>query len=368
MLFPLRQSNITGQQGASGIPLGGSVQFQITRDFFLDSLMIEVSGTVSTASTANQAADGLLGLVKNIQLQIADGQSNRTQTNVSGISAIQKGFTLCGAIDQATLNTFINTTPASGIIPTGAFLIRYPLFFKHPKISDPIGSAFMLPLPRYNANPVLTVQMATQGQIDQNGTPTFAIAAGVTVRILLNKRQVDNVAFPTIDHEFVEQTQVFAASGQQQLFEAQVPGSYFGIGMRGYTGAAPAQAWADPTGGGLVTLQILGNTLRGSRFTDIQWQNQLAMQDNWSAAIALSSTQANGLFKGLAFYNFLHDGFGLEVGELGSVLNANLLAGAGTRVQILTDIATGGNQISYFWDRVFGDLTPLQLQFNTSVG
>jgi hypothetical protein len=360
MLFPLRQSQITGQQGASGIPLGGSVQFQITRDFFLDSLMIEISGTV-TGAAATASADGILALVKNIQLQIADGSSNRTQTNVSGVSAIQKGFLLTGSIDQATLNAFLI---GAG---TGTFLIRYPLFFKHPKISDPIGSAFLLPLPRFNANPILTVQMATQGGIDQNtSSPTFAISGGITCRLLLNKRQVDNVAFPTIDHEFVEQTVIYAASGQQQLFEAQVPGSYFMMGMRGYTGAAPSQAWGDPTGGGNLTLQILGNTLRNERFTDVQWQNQIASQDNWS--VTTTRSQPAGLFPGLAMYNFLHDGFGLEVGELGSVLNANLLAGAGTRVQILTDIAAGGNQVTYFWDRVFGDLTPLQLQFNTSVG
>src|SRR5271154_4711454 len=104
MLFPLRQSNITGQNQAVPFP-GGQTSFQIPRDFFLDSLMIEISGTVSTAA-ATASADGILGVVKNIQLQIADGSSNRVHTNVSGVSAIQKAFLLTGSIDQSTLNAF----------------------------------------------------------------------------------------------------------------------------------------------------------------------------------------------------------------------------------------------------------------------
>jgi hypothetical protein len=364
MLFPLRQQQALPVGQATGIPLGGQAVFNLTRDFFLDSLMLEVSGTVTTPATT-ASADGILGLVKNVQLQIADGSSNRTQTNASGLSLIQKGFQLTGAIDQSTLTAMLVGTG------NGSFLLRIPLFFKSPKISDPIGSAFLLPLPRYNANPVLQVTFSGQSGVDQAVSPAFAISAGISARLLINKRQVDNVQFPTIDTEFVEQQVTYAASGQQQLFEAQVPGSYLFIGMRGYTGATPAQSWADPTDSGTapsgnVTLQILGNVLRNSRWSDIQYMNQLAAQDNWNAVATRSNP--NGLFTGLAFYNFLHDGFGLEVGELGSVVNTNLLAGAGTRLQILTDIATGGNIVTYFWDRVFGDLSPLQLQFGTSVG
>lgn len=363
MLFPLRQQILAP---VTGIALGGNTSFQITRDFFLDSIILEISGTI-TATAATVNADGLIGLVKNLQLAIADGSSNRNQTSVSGVSAVQKGFLMTGAIDQSTLNCIL---AANAGVATGAFLVRYPLFFKHPQLSDPIGSAFMLPLPRYNTNPVLTVQFASQADIDQNAAPTFAIAAGVTARLIINKRQVDNIQFPVWEHEFIEQSVAYPASGVNQLFEWQVPGSYFAFYMRSYAGAAAARAWVDPSTGltnPQFQLQLLGNTMRQSRYADLQYMNQLSTQDNWS--VITSRTATAGLFAGFAAYNFLHDGFGLEVGEVGSALNSNVLAGSGSRVQLLQDIGTGTNTvINYFWDRVFGDLSALKIQLNAGNG
>jgi hypothetical protein len=348
MLFPLRQQVL---DPITGIPLGGTASFEVTRDFFLDSLVVEISGTV-TGTTATAAADGILGLLKNITFNVADGASNRQQTNVSGVSAIQKGFLLTGSIDQSTLNGFLIGTG------TGTFKLRYPLFFKHPQLSDPVGSAFMLPLPRYNTNPVLKLSFATQTDMDTNVSPTFAIAAGITVRVLVNKRQVDNIQFPTWQTEFIENTQTYPASGANQAYEWQVPGTYFGFGLRDYTSAT---AWGDISQAGTpINLEFLGTTLRQSWFTDLQYMNQLASQDNWSATTVRSQT--NGLFPGLAWYNFLHDGFGLEVGEVGSSLNTNLLAGSGSRVRMLRSV-TGGAAVKsvYFWDRVFGDLSNLKI-------
>jgi len=353
MLFPLRKqiSNIL-----TGNALGSQISFPITRDFFLDSIILEISGTVTTAA-ATAGPDGILGLVQNLTLQIADGASNRNQTQVSGPSAIQKSFTLTGAIDQATLNAHLIG------MGTGTFLIRYPLFFKNPSLSDPVGSAFLLPLPRYNTNPVLTVTFGTQAQLDQNVSPTFAISAGISARVIFNKRQVDNIQFPTIESEFIENVVSYSASGAGQLYEMQVPGTYFMFGLRGYTGAAAAVAWADPTTtNGVLLMQILGNSLRQNLFRDLQFDNQMSSQDNWSATTTRSQT--NGLFNGVGIYNFLHDGFGLEVGEVGSSLNANLLAGSGSRVQLLQDIAgSATTRVAYFWDRVFGDLSSLKMQF-----
>jgi hypothetical protein len=351
MLFPLRQQILAASTGNA---LGSTVNFGITRDFFLDSLVVEISGTV-TGAAATIGPDTMLGLVQNLTLQIADGSSNRNHTQVMGPTAIQKAFTLTGAIDQSTLNGFLI---GGGV---GTFLLRFPLLFKNPSLSDPIGSAFLLPLPRYNTNPVLSVLLATQAQMDQNAAPTFAIAAGISVRLVINKRQVDNINFPTVMSEFIENSVSYPTTGPGQLYEMQVPGTYFMFGLRGYSGAAASVVWADPTSAnGQLVLQILGNTLRQCFFSDLQYQNQMSAQDNWS--VTSTRSQKNGLFPGVAIYNFLHDGFGLEVGEVGSSLNANVLAGSGSRVQLLQDITgSATTRIAYFWDRVFGDLSSLKL-------
>lgn len=349
MLFPKRQSI---SRVYAGNALASQIQFEITRDFFLESVYLEISGTV-TAAPQTASADGILGLVKRLQLGTADGASNRNQTDVSGVSAIQRSFYSVKGMDQSTLNAYL-------IGPgTGTFVIRYPLYFAEPRLMDPVASAFMLPIPRYNSNPVLTVQFASQADMDVGGAPTFAIAAGISARLVMNKRQVDNINLATWETEFIEASMLYPSTQPQATYQLQTPGSYFMFGIRGYTSNA---AWGDVSSpNGVTTLQLLGNNMRNSFFSDIMMENQLATQDNWSATTVRS--QRNGLFPALAIYDFLSDRWSGDAMETTSALNANVLAGSGSNIQYMQDVTGGPNvKNAFFWQRVFGDLSPLKMR------
>jgi hypothetical protein len=355
MLFPKRQSYVNNFQGT--VALGSSINLEITRDFFLDSLMIFIPITV-TVTPGDLTAGGLWNVVKNIQLLVADGQSNRQQTNVSGFGALRYAGKVLSGLDRQTLSANTAFIQSLDVSPTAAtYLLCYPLLFKHPQISDPIGSAFMLPLPRYNANPVLTIQFGALTDITTGGEDTVTIGNPF---VITNKRQVDVITFPTWQTELIENVQAYPNVGANQLYELQVPGSYTCLQIFGQNAAGVAQ---DLSGGLPFQLQYLGNTLRQFTYPNIKAEENYSQGNdgNFTNTVPVAATPQMGDFwPGLLHLDFLFDGFGMEVGELGSVLNANLLAGSGSRVQLISNLASSG-QYSYLWHRIFGDLTPLKL-------
>lgn len=355
MLFPKRQSWLNNYTGTAS--LSNSISFSITRDFFLDSLMLFIPITASvTASTLT--AGGLWNVVKTIQLQVADGQSNRLQTNISGFGALRYAGKVLNGLDYQTLSASTPFIKSTGVNPAAAtFTLCYPLLFKHPQISDPIGSAFMLPLPRYNANPVLTVQFGALTDMTSTGGDTVTIG---TPYLIANKRQVDVITFPTWQTELIEQVVTYSSTGANQTFELQVPGSYSAFQIFTQNSSGTAQ---DISGGVPYVLQYLGNTLRQFVYASVKAEENYSQGNdgNFQNTTPVAATpQLGDFWPGLLHLDFLHDGFGMEVGELGSVLNANLLAGSGSKVQLLSNIASTG-QASYVWNRIFGDLTPLKL-------
>jgi hypothetical protein len=178
---------------------------------------------------------------------------------------------------------------------------------------------------------------------------------------VLNKRLVDNISFPVLETEFVESVYPQAAAGSNILVELQVPGSYTAIDLTTFNAAGVA---ADISSGPF-TLQFLGNTLRQFNLRDIATEEQYSQGNDMYRSIA--SPHIQPYMPGYYHLDFLHDEFGLEVGELGSVLNSNLLAGSGSRVQLLLSLASTGN-LSVAWERIFGNLSPYTFNFNTAAG
>ena len=81
--------------------------------------------------------------------------------------------------------------------------------------------------------------------------------------------------------------------------------------------------------------------------------------------------QPNGIFvdpfPGYFHLDFLHDEYGMEVGELGSLLNVNVLAGSGALLEIIMQLGSTGT-VNFASERIFGDLSPYTFQFNTAAG
>lgn len=339
MLFPKRTDYT---KTISSITLGSTQTFELTREFAIESLVLKIVVTTSAVmATAN--ADGLARLLKRVQLQIADGSRTRNVVDVEGPSLLEYHRHAVGAVDSSTATAYV----ANG---TTTYTLFYPLHCAHPQIADPIGSTLLLPVYRYNNNPVLTLQFANQAEMDQNATPTFAISA-CTASVIVNRRDTTGVRdFRTFDWELAELSQNYPTTGNAQLYELQVPGSYTGLLMKAYTGATAAQARGDISNGEF-RLQALGNVLRRFRLADLEAENQ------WSMFRPTTPT-INGSY----YLDFLTDRAGEGVAELGSVLDANVIAQTGARLQLLQDL-TGNTaaKINYVTHRIFGVLDDLKL-------
>lgn len=339
MLFQKRTDYSPTQ---SGLALGQTITFPITREFHVESIWLQVVVTPSAAmATAN--ADALQNIVQRVQLQISDGARTRNVVDVSGPGLLEYAYEVSGGFDRNTSTNF-GTNPSSG-----AKTLYYPIYCSHPQLDDPVGSTFLLPFPRYNTNPVLQVTFATQTQMDTNATPTFAVSA-MTARIIVNRRQVNRANWPTLDWELAEISQSYPTTGNSQLYELQIPGSYTGILLRDYA-SLTSRAFIETTGGE-NKLQLLGTVIRRFECTDVQAENDVSARlfpATWNNPTAM------------AYLDFISDKTGESSPDLGSVLDANILAASGARLQLLQDI-TGGTNVrrSYVTHRVFGNLTALK--------
>jgi len=339
MLFPKRQDFTSTQ---TGLALGQTIRFELTREFHIEALYLMVVATPSAAmATAN--ADALQAIVNRVQVQVSDGAQNRNVVDVSGPALLELALQWQGGLDRDTA-TNLGTNPSSG-----AKTLVYPIWFAHPQLADPVGSVLLLPAPRFNSNPVVTVTFATQAQMDTNATPTFAVSA-LTARLVIIRRQVNRPKFPIFNTELAELEVSYATTGNAQLYELQIPGSYTGILLRDYTSATARGSIM--TTGGENRLQLLGTVIR-------RWDNRDLALENDTSLRLYPATWNN--ISGSFYLDFLTDKVGEVSGDLGSVLDANILQASGSRLQLLQDITGGANvKRKYVTHRIFGNLKDLK--------
>ncbi len=313
---------------------------------------------------------GLVDIVQRVQLQIADGSSNRSQTDATGGALVRRAATILSGLDTGTLTALGATLNALETTGTGdsagTYNLRIPVIFRHPQLSDPVASALLMPLPRFNTNPSLVITFGTKSNVILSGASGATITIGNPYLTVI-KRQVDTISFPTLDTEFREISTTYSSTGPNQLQNLDVPGSYTAID---YFCTNSSGVGADLSGGNTWNLQILSQVLRQFTLTDLKTVQSYSQGNDSYFSNAAAATPA-GFFKdflpGFFHQSFLHDGFGAEVGELGSVLNANVLAGSGTLVQVLQNLTSTGT-VSYAFERIYGDLTPYSFSFGTAAG
>jgi len=339
MLFPKRQDYTPTQTWV----LGQTVTFELTREFHIESIYLEVDMVDNVAAQTAQA-DGLTGIVQRVQVGVSDGAQNRNVVDITGAGLLELELNTVGTLDAATTTLFRANTATGGTI-------TYPIRFVHPQLTDPVGSVLLLPAPRFNSNPVVTVRFATQAQMDSGATPAFAVTTG-TVRLIIVRRQVTRSNFPTFNTELSELSTAYPTTGNAQLQELQIPGSYTGILIRDYA-SLTSRAFIE-TAGGENKLQLLGTVLRRFRCQDILRENQRSM-------VNLIGTGVPTILSGAAYLDFLSDKLGQGAGDLGSVLDANILQASGARVQLLQDI-TGRSNIkrNLVTHRIYGNLKALK--------
>jgi hypothetical protein len=338
MIFPKRQDFTPTQ---SSLALGQTIRFEVTREFHVECIMLVVGVTVSGVM-ATDNADSIQNIVNRVQVQVSDGARTRNVVDCSGAGLLELATQWQGGLDRNTAS-FIGTDAAS------AKVLVYPIWFAHPQLADPVGSALLLPVPRFNSNPIVSVTFSTQAQMDTHATPTFAVSA-LSAYCIIIRRQVNRPNFPTFDTELAELETSYPTTGNAQLYEIQIPGSYTGLLFRDYTSATARGSIQ--TAAGENRLQLLGTVLRRFRMEDLQYENDYSVN-------LYPATWNN--FAGSYYLDFLTDKVGEVAGDLGSVLDSNILVASGSRVQLLQDITGGANvKRKIVSHRIFGNLKDLK--------
>jgi hypothetical protein len=110
--------------------------------------------------------------------------------------------------------------------------------------------------------------------------------------------------------------------------------------------------------------------LRQFVLADLKTVEQMSMGNDSYLYNAAATTPANlftDILPGYYHQDFLHDEYGMEVGELGSVLNVNVLAGSGSQLQVLFNTTSTGS-ISFAFEKIMGDLSGYAFNMNTLAG
>lgn len=329
--------------------LGGSSLYQISREYPIEMMMLVVSVTVSTAA-ATLNADGLLQIIKKIQLKCLDNGITRTPIDISGPALVEMAYHMGpGYVDRNT-RTRLNGAAA----PAATYEIVIPIFAMHPQVPSPFAEMLLLPVDRYAANPELSIQFATQADMDLNAAKTFAISA-LSTTLVVHRRVVDRAKWPIIDWDLIEQYVPLANSGDNQFFDIPLTGQYTGILLRSYTGTAAAQTRGDISQAGAdFDIRLNQAVMRRFRLLDIQREN------DYSASVGSGATDS---LNGSYFLDFLYDragsGGGMDTKAcFGSLLNANLPLQSGVALRIRQNVTGNtGAGIQYVMHKLYGNLS-----------
>ena len=367
-LFPSRQVTITSYQGTAGF--GNAINFNLPRTFFGDSALLVIPITIATPdASATFSTPGLINAVKNVNLQISDGTSNRSQTYASGWGLLRKGIRVLDQLDNQTLVStgsgllYQQSIDAASKIGTGTFNIVIPLLWRTTQVSDPNGSATLLPLPRYNTDPQLTVTFGALTDIVTSTVTNLAVTFG-SPYVSLIQREILNVAFPVFDTQLAELQTTQSASGNNVIINLPVPGNYTFINLYGENTSASSRLGLLPgtlqSAGNPWVLQYIGQTLRQFNLADLKTLEQYTQATN---VYPITGTATDALafldpFQGVYHLNFINDNFGAEAAEFGSVLNSNVLSGTGSQVQIVQNFGSAANMY-YLYEQILGTLTQL---------
>lgn len=164
MLFRKRVDYLPAQP----VTLGGTLRWEIPRDFHIDAIYIRLQLTTTVGTPTTKLVDGVLGILKKVQLQVSDGARTRNVVDMSGMALLEYSRMILGCLQLSVAES--NAFPVAGL--TCDFQV--PIFFAHPQIADPLSSMFLLPAPRYNSNPVLTCQIVSSAEWSTGGVaPTL---------------------------------------------------------------------------------------------------------------------------------------------------------------------------------------------------
>lgn len=326
MKFTLLQDWIqeANMVGAATLTLGSRINVELPTDAPIESIGIRVRCTTSaTMATANP--DGLGNILKNVTLQTFGPEGPTPVVQCSGPGLLELQAQEGPAFDEAT-DTHLGTNS------NAAKEIWYWIHFPDPRLADLISPAYLLPAHLHTKAPLLTLEFASQADMDVNATPTFALTAStLQVELLVNRRFVNVRDFRYLRSDIQERTYNWATSGtyNEQRIYLDPPGWAAGVLFRCYTSAS---ARGNPSAN-LLSWRFLNNGVQERR---ARLEHLKALNDTSRLDVAAVT------FAGSYYWDFVSDrACGSDVFELGSVADLNIPEQSGRKAFFVGDI-TGG--------------------------
>jgi hypothetical protein len=364
MLFQKKQDFILPTQITQGA-FGGTARFDISREYPIESLLLCVTERVTHTTASDPLADGIMNIIRKVQVTCADGARTRNVVDCSGPGLVELAKHWIGFLDRDTQARC--ATPSTGAPQAIATATDYnfivPIFFCPPNIDDPLASALLLPADRFNSNIQMTVQFGAASDLYATVGDVTQTAAYPKCALIVNRRIVNRTKWPILDHEIFEQRKDFAATGDNYELEIPNTGGYTGLLCRCKRASAAAlnrrgdvsvATLGDHVADNVANweLKVAGNTLRRFRVADLEREN------DYSCAHGVA---AGDVLPGSYFMDFIGDRVGASGGDpavvLGSLLNANIPLNSGVRIVLRQSIGVALAQIDYVFHRIYGNLS-----------
>lgn len=341
--------------------LGTSVPITIDRTWPLEEVRVMLYVTTdSTAPTITNLVDASLNYVKRITLETNDGVQPRKVVDYSGVGLIESALQLCGNVNRETAEC------RRLVAASTTYRITYRVPLVHPSIYGPLRTQMLLPVHIHPQDPKLTIDFNPAASCYSGNAPTVIGAEVVLLRREMTKAVNDAVLANGgyIPMDLVESSMTFPLTGAEFRFPIPTPGAYANLLIRGYLGGA------NVTRGdvGVTTVGSEGTFRLESGGTVIsEWKSHQLRSVNEDSQTGdfdnpAGTTMAIARWPGQWNLDFLTDGI-VDADELGSLLDCNLPAASGLKMELIGTTATVATNASTLYVggyRYFGDLSRWQ--------
>jgi len=357
--------------------LGTTQKVALDRNWPIEEIVLVLGGTVGTAYTT-VLVDGLLKLVKRVNLSINDGVQPRSVVDMSGVGLLEYASLAGLNLDRSTLGA-LALSQGSTIAISNVFRISYRIPLVHPSITEPLRTRMLLDVQNHPQDPILTVDFGASADVGATGVITPLICELILVRRHMDAKLNQDIlkSGGYIPCDLMEQALTLPASTTNGEARAQIatPGQYLNLFFRQYLGGASVVARDVVDAVGTVgsetrwRLESGGSVLREWRWKHLQIINDFSRvanhvnqtyAPNFAGALAAATTLYQPASS--TMLDFLTDGLN-DANELGSLLDCNLPAQSGLKMELIGNYTTGataGSAINFGGHRLFGDLSRWQ--------
>lgn len=327
--------------------LGGLLRFPLPRDWPREGFIIKLNAVVATTA-ATLAADRAAALIQRVRLTANDGGQQRTLVDCDGAAILERSIGYGAVLDNDT------AVAIGGTLAAATYNISFPFMFGPTCLGTPTRDMFLQAFPRFNSDPVLEIQLATQAQIDVHATPTFALTGSFTVTVTELKREVAIPNWRFLNTEFTQQEVTFPATVTDYRYQIPIPGYHMMTLLRPYSSTS---ALSSAIVTSAVRLQVLNTFQVNCVFDDITRINKRSVFAGAHAAAADLLAESL-LTVNRAQFDFISTSHEDGIINLDTLLNTNSFTQLGTGPELRLNVTgDSDNKIVFLHERILGDIS-----------